>query len=72
MSKSITIIFVILIIFIAGFAYINYNRLNQIQDDLIKKETLLKESEKLIQEQEKSLIQLEEKKIGRASCRERV
>ncbi len=61
MSKSITIIFVILIIFIAGFAYINYNRLNQIQDDLIKKETFLKESEKLIQEQEKSLIQLEEK-----------
>lgn len=61
MSRSITIIFIILIVIIAGFAYLNYNRLNQIQSDLLQKEALLEESEQLIEEQEASLAQLEEK-----------
>jgi chromosome segregation ATPase len=61
MSRSITIIFIILIVIIAGFAYINYNRLNQLQNDLLQKEALLEESGKLIQEQETSLSQLGEK-----------
>lgn len=61
MSRSITIIFIILIVIIAGIAYLNYNRLNQIQSDLLQKEVLLEESEQLIEEQEASLAQLEEK-----------
>jgi chromosome segregation ATPase len=61
MSKSIATIFIILIIIIAGFAYLNYNRLNQIQSDLLQKEALLKVSDKLIKEQESTLVQLEEK-----------
>jgi chromosome segregation ATPase len=61
MSRSITIIFIILIVIIAGFAYLNYNRLNQLQSDLLQKEALLEESGKLIKDQETSLVQLEEK-----------
>ena len=61
MSKSISVIFIILIIIIAGFAYFNYSQLNRIQDDLLKKEELLEESERLIKEQEASLAQMGEK-----------
>ncbi len=61
MSKSISAIFLLLIIIVAGFAYYNYNQLNLVQDDLLKKEALLSESERLIKEQETSLNQMEEK-----------
>ncbi|HNR64867.1 MAG TPA: LysM peptidoglycan-binding domain-containing protein, partial [Atribacterota bacterium] len=61
MSKSISLIFILLIIIIAGFAYFNYNQLNRIQSDLLKKEALLEESERLIEEQGTSLVQMEEK-----------
>jgi len=61
MSKSISVIFILLIIIIAGFAYFNYNQLNQIQSDLLKKEALLEKSEKLIKEQDASLALMEEK-----------
>ncbi|MFZ2330314.1 MAG: LysM peptidoglycan-binding domain-containing protein [Atribacterota bacterium] len=61
MSKSISVIFVLLIIILAGFAYFNYNQLNRIQSDLLKKEALLEESERLIKEQGTSLVQMEEK-----------
>ena len=37
MSRSITIVFVLLIIIIAGFAFINYSRLNQMKSDLLKR-----------------------------------
>ena len=60
MSKSISVIFILLIIIIAGFAYFNYNQLNQIQSDLLKKEALLEESERLIKEQDASLTLMEE------------
>lgn len=61
MSKSISIVFIILIIIIVGFAYVNYNSLKQMQSELIKKERLLEESEKIIGEKGESLTQLEEK-----------
>ena len=61
MSKSISVIFVLLIIILAGFAYFNYNQLDRIQSDLLKKEALLEESERLIKEQGTSLVQMEEK-----------
>ncbi len=61
MSKSISVIFILLIIIIAGFAYFNYNQLNQIQSDLLKKEALLEESERLIKERDTSLALMEEK-----------
>ena len=60
MSKSISVIFILLIIIIAGFAYFNYNQLNQNQSDLLKKEALLEESERLIKEQDASLTLMEE------------
>ncbi|NLL62385.1 MAG: LysM peptidoglycan-binding domain-containing protein [Candidatus Atribacteria bacterium] len=61
MSRSITIVFVLLIIIIAGFAFINYSRLNQMKSDLLKREELLGESERLLKEQETSISELAEK-----------
>jgi chromosome segregation ATPase len=61
MSKSIAVVFIFLIIIIAGFSYFNYNQLNQLQKDLLEKETRLAESGRLIKEQETSLTQMEEK-----------
>ncbi len=61
MSKNISVIFLLLIIIVAGFAYFNYSQLNEVQTDLLNKEALLSESERLIKEQEASLNQMEEK-----------
>lgn len=61
MSKNISVIFLLLIIIVAGFAYFNYSQLNEVQTDLLNKEALLNESERLIKEQEASLNQMEEK-----------
>ncbi len=61
MSKNISVVFILLLIIIVGFAYFNYNQLNQIQSDLLTKEALLEKSEKLIKEQDASLVLMEEK-----------
>lgn len=61
MSRSISIIFILLIIIIAGFAFLNYNRLNQMSSDLLKRQATLEESERLIKEQETSISELAEK-----------
>lgn len=61
MSKTISIVLVILFIVVAGLAYLNYNRLEQIQVDLLEKESMLKDSSQLIEEQGSVIVQLEEK-----------
>lgn len=61
MSRSIIIVFVFLLIITAIFAYFNYNRLHQMQSDLLKREALLENTEQLLKRQEESLSQLEEK-----------
>ncbi len=60
MSKSMSVILIILFLVVAGFAYLNYDRLNQIQDDLIEKEVLLEDSDQLIKQQETAIAQMEE------------
>ena len=60
MSKSISIILVILILAVAGIAYLNHDSLNQIQSELLEKEVLLKDSEQLVIQQGASIAQLEE------------
>lgn len=61
MSRSIIIVFIFLLVITAIFAYFNYNRLHQMQSDLLKREALLEHSEQLAKRQEESLSQLEEK-----------
>jgi len=60
MSKSISVILIILFLVVAGFAYLNYDRLNKIQDDLIEKEGLLEDSEQFIKQQQNAIAQMEE------------
>jgi chromosome segregation ATPase len=73
MSKSMSVILVILFLAVAGFAYLNYDRLNQIQDDLIEKEATLQDSEQLIKQQETAIAQMEEEiKEGQEKEKEKV
>jgi len=55
-----SVILIILFLVVAGFAYLNYDRLNQIQDDLNEKEVLLEDSGQLIKQQETAIAQMEE------------
>jgi len=60
MSKNIAIVFFILFIIVALIGYLNYNRLNKIQDELIKRDTLLAESNQSIEQKEDEIGNMEE------------
>jgi len=60
MSKNIAVVLIVLLLFVTGFAFWNYDRLNKIQDSLSEKHKLLEESKELIEKQENSISELEE------------
>ncbi len=61
MSKSISVLIIILFLVVAGFAYLNYNRLSLVQKELSVKDQLIEDSKELISKQDFAIDQLEER-----------